>query len=150
MTAYTALSILVALLVVLRIAQRVLARRQRAAAIATGGFRCPSCEKARFVVTEAIALSGDAERAVIDLEAFACRRCDLRAVGVRAAPSSHIAYPITALTWGELSAALRRCPAPQDRACTCAEHTRYGRKDQGVWRGLDEVPHDASEPIILS
>ena len=149
MTFQIGLSIVVSALVALRIAQRALARRQRAAAVASGGFRCPMCGAPRLVITESIALPGDAEAATIDLEALACRRCDLRAVGVRAAPSSHRAHAMQAIAWGELSAALRRCPAPRDRGCTCAEHLRYGRIDHGAWRGLEAVPHDASEPIIL-
>ncbi|APR81418.1 Hypothetical protein A7982_06767 [Minicystis rosea] len=150
MTYHLGLSIVAAGLVLLRIAQRVLARRQRAAALATGGFRCPVCGAARLVITESLALPGDTETAAIDLEALACRRCDLRVVGVRAAPSSHRGYAMPILAWGELSGALRRCPAPRDRECNCATHVRYGLRDQGAWRGLDAVPHDASEPIILT
>lgn len=145
MTVRLALSILVAALVALRIAHRAIERRRRAA-IAGGGSRCPSCGAARVVITEAIALGDDAR--ALELEAIACRRCDLRGVGVRRA-AEHRAYPVDPIAWGHLSAALRRCPAPRDRSCTCPAHARYGRHDRGEWRGLDEVPHDAAAAFDL-
>lgn len=136
MTVRLALSILVGLIVALRLAQRAIARRQRAS-LASGGRRCPSCGAERLVITEAIALPG-----AIDLEALACRRCDLRAVGVRRA-AEHRGYPVEPIAWGRLSAALRRCPAPRDRGCACSTHSQYGA------RPLDEVPHDAAAGFDL-
>jgi hypothetical protein len=143
-TVRLALSLLVAALLGLRVGQRVLARRQAAAALAAGGHLCPSCGARRLVVTEALALPGDAESDAVDLEALACRRCDLRAVGVRRGPEDHRGFAVEPVAWGRLSAALRRCPAPRDRACACPEHARYGRQEGGAWRGMDAVPHDAS------
>lgn len=133
MTARLLLAILVAVLLSLRVAQRVLARRSAAAALRGGGARCPSCGAARLVITESLAIAS-AEGEPFDLEALACRRCDLRAVGVRDA--GRRGYPVEALAWGALSASLRRCPAPRDRSCACAAHARYRE------RGLDAVPHD--------
>jgi hypothetical protein len=130
------LGILVGVIVALRLAQRAIARRQRALR-AGGGHRCPSCGAERLVITEAIALAGE-----IDLEAIACRRCDLRGVAVRRA-TEHRGYPIDPIAWGSLSAALRRCPAPRDRGCACPTHARYGA------RPLDEVPHDAAASFDL-
>jgi hypothetical protein len=131
------LGILVGLIVALRLGQRAMARRQRALRPG-GGHRCPSCGAERLVITEAIALPRE-----IDLEAIACRRCDLRGVAVRGA-TEHRAYPTDPLVWGRLSAALRRCPAPRDRACACATHAQYGA------RPLDEVPHDTAASFDLN
>jgi len=130
------LEILLVALVLLRIGQRLLARRRRA--LAAGGARCPSCGAERLVATEAMALPDG-----VELSALACRRCDLRGVGVRAGAEERRGWPMDPIAWGRLSAALRRCPAPRDPACACAEHARYGRREEGAWRGLDEVPRDA-------
>jgi hypothetical protein len=129
------LEIIVVVLVLLRVGQRLLARRRLA--LAAGGARCPSCGAARLVVTEAMMLPDG-----VELSALACRRCDLRGVGVRAGAAERRGWPMEPIAWGRLSAALRRCPAPRDPACGCAEHARYRR-------GLDEVPHDAGAGFTL-
>lgn len=145
------LGILVATAALLRIAQRLLARRRaREAARAAPGFRCPSCGTARLVVTSAIALPGDADTNAIDLEALACRRCSFRGAGVRSErPASHLGYPMSPVAWGRLSSAVERCPAPSDRACSCPAHARFGAQRTGSWVGLGEVDHDAAGRFVI-
>lgn len=158
MTPYTRIAALVTLLVALRAAHLLLARRRaRAAAAKAGGSRCPACGAPRVVVTASLALPGDARATSLDLEALACRACTFRGVAVRASPrpggpgiARHLGYPMTPIAWGRLAAALDRCPAPSDRACGCAEHRRLGAQRDGVWRGLDEVPHEPKRAFGVS
>jgi hypothetical protein len=132
----------------LRLVQRGLARR-RATALDVGGYRCPSCGATRLVVTGSLALPAIDGGAAIDLEALACRRCPMRAVGVRAG-ASHRGYPASPVAWGRLSVALASCPGPGDRACPCPVHARFGAQDGGAWRGLDAVPHDTRAVFAVS
>lgn len=144
-----ALSIVVVVLVALRLAHRAIVRRRQAAARAAGGCACPSCGARRLVITEAIDLPGDAETPAITISALACRRCDLRAVGATRGARTR-GYPVAPLAWGKLSAALRSCPAPRDRACGCPAHALYGERTARSWRGLDHVPHEAAESFDVA
>lgn len=153
MSARLLLGILVAVLIALRVLQRALSRR-RARAAGGGGARCPSCGAPRLVITDRLSLAG-AGGAPFDLEALACRRCDLRAVGVRDA--GHRGYPIDALTWGALSASLRQCPVPADRGCACAAHERYRDggaaavpRDEGACFLIEEDGADDQAPARIS
>ncbi len=131
------LGAIVAVVVALRLLLAAMKRRRRRPG-PPGGIECPACRARRLVVTAAIALPGPP---AFDLEALACRRCTFRGAGVRtpdAAEESerHVGYPMAPLAWGSFSAAILRCPAPRDPACSCDEHRRLG--ERGVTEGVTE------------
>ncbi len=115
-------------------------------------FICPDCAAKTLAIILRLELPPDSRWDEITLQTLACARCGFAGVAVyqesrRGALESetvhHDGYRVETVDLRRLERAVKSCPTPGDRHCSCFAHRVFGRQDEsGRWSGLDEVARE--------
>jgi hypothetical protein len=122
-------------------------------------FSCPECRaQGTLRITHRLELPPDARSDEITLQVVRCSTCGFEGLAVyeesrRGALDSesfsHTGYAAEKAQLNAFKAAVRRCPRPGDRRCTCAAHERYAQHEvHGRWTGLDLFELGSSFPMV--